>query len=151
MRRKEEDMNKLMLTATVILVMALSAPAALAEPEPGFTIYETCHHYLAINRTSGEHLTIRKRSMHDELNRQTPYTVCAEAVDFTGPPIRTFEPADTGQGNEVASAAAGAYRIERPVVMHLGGACDRTISGIIVCREPDVAAQRQPVPAGPRH
>lgn len=102
-------MNKLMLTATVILVMALSAPAALAEPELGFTIYETCLHYLAINRTSGEHLTIRKRSMHDELNRLTPDTICAEAVDFTGPDHRS------GRSNRRTPARAMRSRARRRV------------------------------------
>jgi len=140
-------MNKLTLTAAAMVIAALTMNVAAAEPEPGFTIYETCHQYIAINHASGECLKIRKVSMHDELNRQLPYTTCVEEVVFTGPPTKKFLQRNAEIEVELGCEPARTYRTERPVVMRLGGAVDREISGVVVQLE----GVRRPTPPGPRH
>jgi hypothetical protein len=145
-------MNKLILTAAAIVLAVLTINVAGAEPESGYTIYETCHHYIAIKHASGECLKIRKVSMHDELNRQLPYTTCVEEVVFTGPPTKKFVQRNAETEVEPGCEPAGTYRTERPVVMRLGGAVDREISGIMVHLESEgIQDVRRPAPTGPRH
>lgn len=147
-------MNKLILavTAAVLAVVGLHAVGAEPQPEPGFTVYETCHEYIAVNDDSGERINIRKVSMHEELDLQLPYTTCVEAIEFTGPPSRQLVCPDTQAASEAKGESAEGYRIQRPVKIRVGGAVDREISGVLVYRESDGAASvRRPCPPGPRH
>jgi hypothetical protein len=145
-------MNKLIPTATGVLLSVVGLHAAGADPEPGFTVYETCHQYIAVNDDSGERMNIRKVSMHDELDRQLPYTACVEEIVFTGPPTRNLVCPSSQTESASDGESAQTYRIQRPVVIRVGGAVDREISGVMVYRESDgIPSVRRPCPPGPRH